>query len=118
LLAAGEAGQKAFFELSQAIVSANRQIGLGSVMLSKLKETLGNTFRWQLSSSLLQGFTGAIQGAFRYAQDLNDSLNDIRVVTGYSADKMADFAKEANKSAKALSTTTNEYSKASLIYFQ
>jgi hypothetical protein len=51
-------------------------------------------------------------------KDLNESLNDIRIVTGYSADTMADFAKEANKAAKALSTSTNEYAKASLIYYQ
>jgi len=31
---------------------------------------------------------------------------------------MAAFAVEANKAAKALSTTTNEYAKGSLIYFQ
>jgi hypothetical protein len=31
---------------------------------------------------------------------------------------MSRFAIEANKSAKALSATTNEYAKASLIYFQ
>jgi hypothetical protein len=31
---------------------------------------------------------------------------------------MTKFAQEANKAAKALSATTNEYAKASLIYFQ
>jgi hypothetical protein len=31
---------------------------------------------------------------------------------------MAKFAKEANKSAKALSATTTEYTNASLIYYQ
>jgi TP901 family phage tail tape measure protein len=31
---------------------------------------------------------------------------------------MAQFAKEANKAAKSLSTTTNEYAKASLIFYQ
>jgi hypothetical protein len=31
---------------------------------------------------------------------------------------MERFAESANKAAKALSTTTNEYAKASLIYFQ
>jgi hypothetical protein len=39
-------------------------------------------------------------------------------VTGKSADDMAKFAKQANEAAKALSTTTTEYTKASLIYFQ
>jgi hypothetical protein len=48
---------------------------------------------------------------------LNQSLNDIRIVTGYSADEMDRFAKKANRAAKELKTTTNEYNKASLIYF-
>jgi hypothetical protein len=54
-----------------------------------LEETfvsLKNTARWQISSSVLHGFMGAVQGAYRYAQDLNESLNDIRIVTGYNTD--------------------------------
>jgi hypothetical protein len=66
----------------------------------------------------LNAFTGAISNAYGYAKNLNKSLNDIRIVTGYSADKMAQFAKEANKAARALSSTTQEYTKASLIYYQ
>jgi hypothetical protein len=31
---------------------------------------------------------------------------------------MADFAKQANKAAQALSTTTTDYTDASLIYYQ
>ena len=34
--------------------------------------------------------------------DLNKSLTDIRIVTSYSTDRMAKFAVEANKAAKAL----------------
>jgi hypothetical protein len=48
--------------------------------------TMKNTVKWQLSSSMLHGFMGAIQSAYGYAQDLNKSLTDIRIVTGYSAD--------------------------------
>jgi hypothetical protein len=77
-----------------------------------------NTARWQLSSSVLHGFIGAVQSAFGYAKDLNKSLNDIRIVTGQNADQMARFADQANRAAKALSTTTNAYAKAALIYYQ
>ena len=77
-----------------------------------------NTIKWQLSSSLVHGFMGALQHAIGYAKDLNSSLNDIRIVTGASAEQMAKFAEQANKSAKALSSTTTEYTKASLIYYQ
>jgi hypothetical protein len=67
---------------------------------------------------MLHGFIGAISDAYNYAQDLNESLNNIRIVTGYNIDAMEQFAVAANKAAKELNTTTNEYAKASLIYFQ
>jgi hypothetical protein len=39
-------------------------------------------------------------------------------VTGQSIDEMDRFAEKASRAAQALSTTTNEYAKASLIYYQ
>lgn len=118
LLQAGSTGQQAFVKLAQSIASAERpMIGINA----KLKEfsvTLANTARWQISSSILHGFMGTVQSAYGYAKDLNESLNDIRIVTGKSVEEMDAFALKANQAAKALSTTTNEYAKASLIYFQ
>jgi hypothetical protein len=77
-----------------------------------------NTVRWQISSSILHGFMGTISSTVGYAQDLNESLNNIRIVTGNNTEQMAKFAKEANKAAQALSTTTVEYTDAALIYYQ
>lgn len=59
-----------------------------------------------------------MQGAYGYAQDLNKSLNSIRIVSGQSADQMAQFAEQANKSAQALSTSTLAYTDAALIFYQ
>jgi tRNA C32,U32 (ribose-2'-O)-methylase TrmJ len=53
-----------------------------------------------------------------HAKDLNTALNDIRIVTGYSTDEMAKFAATAREAASALNTTTTEYSKAALIFYQ
>lgn len=114
----GPAGEQAFSKLALQIQKAEIPLKRTGKLANELWTTLKNTARWQLSASLLQGFTGAIQKAFRYSQDLNKSLNDIRIVTGASVEDMSRFAIEANKSAKALSATTNEYAKASLIYFQ
>jgi hypothetical protein len=61
---------------------------------------------------------GAIQGAYGYAQDLNESLTNIAIVTGRSTDQMAAFAEQANKSAQALSVSTTAYTDAALIYYQ
>lgn len=114
----GPAGQKAFSNLAYQIQQAEIPLRRTGKLANELWTTLKNTARWQLSASLLQGFTGAVQKAYRYSQDLNKSLNDIRIVTGQSVEDMARFAVEANKSAKALSATTTEYTKASLIYYQ
>ena len=114
----GPAGQQAFNTLASSVAQAEVPIRRSNALLTELWTTLKNTARWQISSSILHGFMSSVQGAYRYAQDLNRSLNDIRIVTGQSVDEMAQFAEQANRSAKALSTTTTEYTKASLIYYQ
>jgi DNA-directed RNA polymerase specialized sigma24 family protein len=118
LLNAGSQGQQAFVQLAQAISAADRPVVTLNAKFSSLLTTLKNTARWQLSSSVLHGFIGAYQQAMGYVKDLNASLTDIRIVTGKSIEDMARFAEEANRAAKALSTTTNEYAQASLIFYQ
>ena len=115
---AGPQGEQAFLQLASGIASSDSQVLNLNSKIKDLGVTLKNTVKWQLSSSLIHGFMGAVQGAIGYTRELNSSLNDIRIVTGYGADEMAKFADQANKAAKSLSTTTNNYAKASLIYFQ
>ena len=114
----GPEGKRAFAQLTQSIMSAEIPLKQTSTLLSGFATVLKNTARWQISSSILHGFIGSIQTAYHYAEDLNKSLNNIRIVTGKSVDEMSDFAKEANEAAQALSTTTTEYTNASLIYYQ
>ena len=109
LLGAGATGQQAFMKLAQSISLADQPMFRISNRMKEFAVTMKNTVKWQLSSSMLHGFMGAIQSAYGYAQDLNKSLTDIRIVTGYSTDQMAKFAEQANKAAKALSTTTTDY---------
>ena len=114
----GPEGEKAFEQFSYAIQGAEIPLRRTSKLASELWTTLKNTVRWQISASVVQGFQSALQKAYGYAQDLNESLNNIRIVTNASVEDMARFAVEANKSAKALSATTTEYTNASLIYYQ
>ena len=114
----GEQGVEAFNQVANAIVHAEAPIFRVNSKIKELGVSLANTARWQLSSSIVHGLIGGMQKAYYYAQSLNRSLNDIRIVTGYSAEQMKDFAVEANKAAKALSTTTTNYTNASLIYYQ
>lgn len=114
----GPQGQQAFMQLAKSVASAEVPLKRTSATMDDLLVSLKNTAKWQLSSSLMHGLIGGVQKAYGYAQDLNESLNNIRIVTGQSIDQMAKFAEEANKAARALSTTTTEYTNASLIYYQ
>lgn len=118
LLKAGLQGEEAFMNLQRSITTSNIQLTQTRGLVNELWVTLKNTAKWQLSSSVLHGFMGAIQSAYGYAQDLNESLNNIRIVTGQNTDQMAKFAEQANKAAKSLSTTTTAYTDAALIYYQ
>lgn len=114
----GPEGAKAFFSLANAISEAEMPLKRSSELMDKLWITMKNTVRWQVTSGLLTGLTSGISDAVRYAQDLNKSLNNIRIVTGKSTAEMAQFAKQANRAAKELNTTTTKYTDASLIYYQ
>lgn len=114
----GPVGDKAFAQLAQSISTADARLLHANTVMGQFVTSLKNTVRWQLSSSMLHGFMGAIQSAYGYAQDLNKSLNSIRIVTGQSVEQMDAFAQRANKAAKALSTTTTAYTDAALIFYQ
>ena len=114
----GLEGQEAFMSVAQAITSAEMPLKRTNKLFDSLWMTMKNTMRWQLTSSALHGFVGTLEKAYGYAKDLNESLNNIRIVTNKSSDDMAVFAEQANRAAKALSTTTIDYTDASLIYYQ
>ena len=118
LSALGPAGQETFMNLARAIQQADEPLVRTNKLMSDLWTTMRNTVRWQITASALQGFTGALSDAYRYAQDLNESLTNIRIVTEYSTEQMRDFAQYANESAQRLSTTTTDYTDAALIYYQ
>lgn len=114
----GPEGKQAFAQLAQSISTASVPIKQTNGLLTEMATTLKNTARWQLTSSLIHGFMSSLQSAMSYAQGLDKSLTNIRIVTGMSADEMESFATRANKAAQALSTSTRAYSDAALIYYQ
>lgn len=115
---AGTAGQNAFRSLTAQILTTKTQVRQTQEWIEKMSNTMANTLRWSISSSALNAFTGSIQQAYSYAKNLDESLNNIRIVTEKSADEMERFARTANKAAKGLGASTVDYTNAALIYYQ
>lgn len=118
LINCGSTGEQAFIKLANSIALTEAPLKRSQSILTSFGKTLKNTIKWEFSSNIVHKMESALSSAISYAKNLNSSLNDIRIVTGYSADEMTKFAEQANKAARNLSTTTKSYSDASLIYFQ
>jgi TP901 family phage tail tape measure protein len=80
--------------------------------------TIGNTAKWKIAQGAINGISSAMSDAVKYAKDMNSALNDIRIVTQKSTGEIANFAKDAQLAARELSTTSTEYAKAALIFYQ
>ena len=114
----GRQGEGAFRSLETSILTTNLGLKETNSVLKSIGTTMGNTIKWGISSSVFNSFTGSIQKAYGYVQNLDKSLNDIRIVSNQSAKEMANFAKQANDAATALGATTLDYTKAALIFYQ
>lgn len=114
----GEVGENAFRQLSTKMLDTNIKLKETSGLFKEMGTTLKNSIKWNIASSVINTFSGKVQEAYGYVKNLDSSLNDIRIVTGKSADEMDRFAEKANKAAKELGKSTTDYTKASLIYYQ
>ena len=114
----GPAGQTSFRQIVNGMTTFNAQTKETSQLLDKMGQSLANTVKWGISSSIFNSITSSLQHAWDYTVKLNGALNDIRIVTNKSADDMNNFAVQANKAAQALGASTRDYAEASLIYYQ
>lgn len=118
MAALGPEGQQAFLQIANAVSASNAPLIQSTKLMNSFWNSLKRTAQFQISTSVYRTLVGGLSSAYRYAQNLNSSLNDIRIVTGQSAEQMERFAKKANAAAKELRTTTTDYTNASLIFYQ
>lgn len=114
----GPEGQKAFQQLTQSIIQGQIPIKKTKNLLTSMMDTFGNSIKWSMAYGAINRISQGFSNALQYAQDLNESLTNIRIVTGLSAEEMDVFAEKANKAAKSLATSTKSYTDAALIYYQ
>lgn len=118
LNAMGSSGRSVFNHLAKDILDTNIQLNQTPKFIKEFQRTFTNVFRYNIAGTIQNAFAGSFQQAIGFAKSLDSSLNDIRIVTGKSADEMARFSKEAASAAKSLGKSTTDYANASLIYYQ
>lgn len=114
----GIVGTQAFQRMASSIMETKLQLKESNKFLDDMSKTMGNTIKWGVTSRIFNGITESVQEAWDYTKRLDASLNDIRIVTGKSADEMERFARTANNAAQRLGKSTKDYTDAALIYYQ
>ena len=114
---AGAQGQVAFSRMASSVLTTNMQLKQTKSLISSMGQTMANTVKWGIASSVMNNFTNSVQQAFQYVKSLDSALTDIRIVTGDSAEQMRNFAQEANNAAQSLGRSTMDYTKAALTFY-
>jgi len=104
--------------IERGLQSTNLSLKKTNKLVDSMADTFLNTLKWNVASQAIHGIEGSVSRAVGFIKNLDNSLNNIRIVTGKSKEEMNVFAESANKAAGALGKTTVEYTDASLIYFQ
>lgn len=118
LTTSGTSGAIAFNKMASEVLNTNVQLKTSNKLLDDMADTFGKTVKWGISSSIFNSLTGQLSKAYGFIQDLDKSLNNIQIVANKSADQMREFAKQANRAAGELGSTTRDYAEAALIFYQ
>lgn len=114
----GAAGKIAFNDMTTAVLTTNTKLKETQGIISRMGQTMTNTIKWGIASSVMNNFTNSVREAFQYVKSLDSALTDIRIVTGDSTEQMARFADQANRAAQELGRSTMDYTKSALTFYQ
>lgn len=114
----GDEGKQAFGNMIAQIGRMDTSFKSISSFADKIFNTMGNTVRWGVTASIFQTIQNNLYRAVEYVQELDTSLNNIRIVTNASSDDMRNFALNANQAAQALGSSTTSFTDAAQLYAQ
>lgn len=103
---------------SEGFASIEGPIKRSETALDKFGRTLANSLRYNLVNNFVDAVLSKGQEVITFLEDVDKNLTNIRIVSGKSQSEMAGFLETSMDTAKGLGSTTNDYLKASEIYYQ
>jgi ABC-type dipeptide/oligopeptide/nickel transport system permease component len=66
LALAGTSGQQAFINMTASLLKFGTAVKQSNKFLDKMAETMGNTVKWGITSSIFNNIVGSVQKAYYY----------------------------------------------------
>lgn len=105
------AANTALATADRSVISLNRKV-------AEMARVLTQSFKFTAAQTFLQSVSNAAQEAYQWVYDLNKTVTDISVVTGYTGDQLDKVTKNAIAGAKELRIAANDYAEGALIFYQ
>ena len=101
-----------------ALARANRNVITLNSKIKEMARVLTQSFKFTAAQTFLQGISSAAQEAYQWVYDLDKTITNIGVVTGYTGDQLDKVTKNAIAGAKELRIAANDYAEGALIFYQ
>lgn len=105
------AANTAFATADRSLLSLNGKI-------KEMSRVVTQSFKFTAAQTFLQSVSNAAREAYQWVYDLNKTITDISVVTGYQGDQLDKVTKNAIEGAERLRIAANEYAQGALIFYQ
>lgn len=101
-----------------ALATADRSVISLNSKIKEMSRVVTQSFKFTAAQTFLQGVSNAAREAYQWVEDLNKTITDISVVTGYQGDKLDQVTQNAISGARELRIAANEYAEGALIFYQ
>lgn len=101
-----------------ALARANRNVIALNSKIKEMARVLTQSFKFTAAQTFLQGISSAAREAYQWVYDLDKTITNIGVVTGYTGDQLDKVTQNAIAGAKELRIAANDYAEGALIFYQ
>lgn len=118
LAAGGTQFQASLNQANLALSRADRSVISLNSKIKEMGRVITQSFKFTAAQELLQGISTAAQQAYQWVYELDKTITDIGVVTGYTGDQLDKVTQNAIAGARELRIAANDYAEGALIFYQ
>lgn len=101
-----------------ALAQSDRTLISLSAKIKEMSRVMVQSFKFTAAQATLQAISNAAREAYQWVYDLDKTITNIGVVTGYTGDQLDKVTQNAIAGAKELRIAANDYAEGALIFYQ
>lgn len=101
-----------------ALAQSDRTLISLNAKIKEMSRVMVQSFKFTAAQTTLQAISNAARDAYQWVYELDKTVTNIGVVTGYTGDQLDKVTQNAIAGAKELRIAANDYAEGALIFYQ